>query len=37
MTSEEVAATIPDDLDECFGISEQMAEWESEQEENEDE
>lgn len=37
MTSEEVAATIPDDLDECFGISESMAEWESEQEENEDE
>lgn len=28
MTSDEVAAELPDDLDECFCISEQMAEWE---------
>lgn len=33
MTSEEAAATLPDDLDECFGISESMAEWEAENEE----
>jgi hypothetical protein len=37
MTSDEVAATIPDDLDECFGISESMAEWEAEQEEADNE
>ena len=34
MTSEEVAAMIPDELDETFNISEQLADWE---EENEDE
>jgi hypothetical protein len=32
MSSSEVAETIPDDLDECFCISEQMAEWEAEEE-----
>lgn len=37
MTSEEVAAAIPDDLDECFGISESMEEWEEENKENEHE
>jgi hypothetical protein len=36
MTSEEVANTIPDDLDECFCISEQMAEWEEENREEEE-
>lgn len=33
MTSDEVAATLPDDLDECFAISEYMAEWEEENQE----
>ena len=37
MTSEEVAANLPDDLDECFCISESMAEWEAENEEEENE
>ncbi len=37
MTSEEVAATIPDDLDECFCISESMAEWEAENAEEDQE
>jgi hypothetical protein len=36
MTSEEVAATLPDDLDECFAISESMAEWEAENAEEEE-
>ena len=30
MTAAEVAETLPDDLDECFCISESMAEWEEE-------
>jgi hypothetical protein len=33
MTSEEVAAEFPPELDECFCISESMAEWEAENEE----
>jgi hypothetical protein len=36
MTSEEVADTIPGDLDEMFNISADMAEWEEENEENEE-
>jgi hypothetical protein len=34
MTSEQIAEELPDDLDETFGISEQVAEWEAEDEEN---
>ncbi len=37
MSSQEIADTLPDDLDECFCISEQVAEWEAENEETEDE
>jgi hypothetical protein len=37
MSSEQVAEELPVELDEMFAISESMAEWESEQEENEDE
>jgi hypothetical protein len=38
MSAAEVAESLPAELDEMFGISESMAEWESEQqEENEDE
>jgi hypothetical protein len=37
MSSAEVAATIPDDLDECFCISEDMAQWEAENEEENEE
>jgi hypothetical protein len=37
MTSEEVADTIPGDLDEIFNISANMAEWEEENEEEENE
>jgi hypothetical protein len=37
MNSLEVADTLPEELDEMFCISEQMAEWESENEENNDE
>jgi len=33
MTSDEIADTLPDDLDETFGISESVAEYEAEQEE----
>lgn len=33
MTSDEIADTLPDDLDETFGISEAVAEYEAEQEE----
>ena len=33
MTSNEIADTLPDDLDETFGISEAVAEYEAEQEE----
>jgi hypothetical protein len=36
MTSEEVADTIPGDLDEMFNISADMAMWEEENEENEE-
>jgi hypothetical protein len=34
MTSERIAEELPDDLDETFSISEQVAEWEAEDEEN---
>ena len=34
MTSEQIADELPDDLDGVFGISEQVAEWEAEDEEN---
>ena len=34
MTSEEIASELPDDLDETFDISGQVAEWEAEDEEN---
>jgi hypothetical protein len=34
MTSEEIADELPDDLDETFDISGQVAEWEAEDEEN---
>jgi len=37
MSSQEIADTLPNDLDECFCISEQVAEWEAENEETEDE
>lgn len=37
MTSDEVAETIPDDLDECFAISESMAEWEAENADDDEE
>ena len=37
MTAGEVADTLPTELDEEFGISDSMAEWESEQEENDEE
>jgi hypothetical protein len=37
MSSDEIADTLPDDLDECFGISEQVAEWEAENKEEENE
>ena len=37
MTAGEVADTIPTELDEEFCISDSMAEWESEQEENDEE
>jgi hypothetical protein len=33
MTADEIEATLPDDLDETFGISESVAEYEAEQEE----
>jgi hypothetical protein len=33
MSSEEIAAELPPELDESFGISEQAAEWEAENEE----
>jgi len=34
MTSERIAEELPDDLDETFDISGQVAEWEAEDEEN---
>jgi len=34
MSSQEIADTLPNDLDECFCISRQVAEWEEENEEN---
>ena len=37
MDSDEVENTIPQELDEAFAISEQMADWESEQEYDNDE
>jgi hypothetical protein len=36
MTSERIAEELPDDLDETFSISEQVAEWEAENEEDEE-
>ena len=36
MSAEEIAETLPTELDEEFGISESVAEWESEQEEEEE-
>jgi len=36
MTADEIEATLPDDLDETFGISESVAEYEAEQEEEND-
>jgi hypothetical protein len=37
MNSAEVSDTLPSDLDEMFGISQNMAEWECDNEENNDE
>ena len=37
MDSKEIADTLPAELDEAFGISESVAEWESENKETEDE
>jgi hypothetical protein len=37
MDSQEIADTLPSELDEAFGISESVAEWEAEQEEEENE
>jgi hypothetical protein len=37
MSSAEIADTLPPELDEAFNISESVAEWEEENEENEDE
>jgi hypothetical protein len=37
MTAGEVADTLPTELDEEFGISDSMAEWEAEQEEDDEE
>ena len=36
MTSEQIANELPDDLDETFDISGQVAEWEAEQEEEQE-
>lgn len=36
LTAEQVREEIPEDLDECFGISESVAEWEAENEEEEE-
>ena len=36
MSAEEIAQALPKELDEAFGISEGVAEWESEQEEEEE-
>lgn len=36
MTSEEIAVELPDDLDEMFGISESVAEWEEENAEDDE-
>ena len=35
MTAEEAAETLPEELDDAYGISESMAEWEQEQDEQE--
>jgi hypothetical protein len=37
MSADEIANTLPDDLDECFGISEDVAMWEEENKEEENE
>ena len=34
-TADEIEATLPDDLDETFGISQAVSEWEQEQEDEE--
>jgi hypothetical protein len=36
MSSEEIEATLPQELNEEYGIAEQVAEWEAEQEENDE-
>lgn len=36
LTSEQIKEELPSDLDECFGISESVAEWEAENEEEEE-
>ncbi len=36
LTSEQIKEELPSDLDECFGISEAVAEWEAENEEEEE-
>jgi hypothetical protein len=37
MSSTEIAETLPVELDEAFGISEDVAQWEEENKEEEDE
>ena len=36
MSAEEIAETLPEELEDTYGISEQVAEWEAEQEDEED-
>ena len=36
MTADEIEATLPQELNEDYGIAEQVAEWEAEQEENDE-
>jgi hypothetical protein len=36
MTADEIEATLPQELNEEYGIAEQVAEWEAEQEENDE-
>lgn len=36
MTSQEVASALPSELDDCFNISESMADWEAENEDSEE-
>jgi len=37
MSAEEIAETLPEELEDTYGISEQVAEWEAEQEEDSEE